>query len=320
MRRLVTSIAGAALLGLVAASTARAVSVQTLSNPVPNGYIKIDGNISDWLAISAFSQDTVGDGSTGPARPLDIDILQGAVAHDANNFYFLYRNAGDNMVDPASNWVLIDLDQNATTGLTSITALGSIGTDYNLGGTAGWNAWNAAGGFAGGAAGRTVATGDSDGSGGADFIEWSISRTAIQPGGGTFNPPTGKFNLVFGAEDTTFDTSPNNGNVDWFTYDATGTYNPGVPGDADGNGIININDYQLIQAHSFTIQPLGTMGEVDHTVFVYFGDFQQWKAHFPGGAAAADAAIAALVPEPASLGMGSFALIALLAVRQRTKR
>jgi hypothetical protein len=317
MKRLVTSIAFASLLGLVAASPVRAVSVETLSNPVPNGYIKIDGDLSDWLAISAFNQDTVGDGSTGPARPLDIDILQGAVAHDANNFYFLYRNAGDNMVDIASNWVFIDLDQNVATG----AALGfpNIGTDYNLGGTTGWNAW-ANGGLAGPAAGRSVAVGDSDNSGGADFLEWSVSRTATQPGGGTFDPPTGSFDLLFIGEDTTFDTSPNNGTVDWFTYDATGTYNPGVAGDADGNGIINMNDYQLIQAHSFTIQPLGTMGDVDDTGFVDFGDFQQWKAHCPGGAAAADAAIAALVPEPASLGMGSLALIALLAARKRAKR
>ena len=215
-----------------------AVSVQTLSNPVPDGYIKIDGNINDWLAISSYAADTVGDGSTGPARPLDIDILQGAVAHDANNFYFLYRNAGDNMVDSASNWIFIDLDQNPATGLSSIGDLSSIGTDYNLGGTTGWNAWNADGSYGGAAAGNTVATGDSDGSGGADFLEWSISRSAIQPGGGTFNPPGTSFNLVFGAEDTTIDTSPNNGNADWFTYDASGTYNPGVPGDADGNDII----------------------------------------------------------------------------------
>lgn len=317
MRRQIASLSVLSFLAAFATvSPASAASVQTLNNPVPNGYIKLDGNISDWLSIARFNQDTVGDGSTGPARPLDIDILQGAVAHDANFFYFLFRSAGDNMIDVASNWVFIDLDQNATTGLTSIGALGSIGTDYNLGGTGGWNEWNAAGGHAGGAAGRSVAIGDSNGSGGADFIEWAISRTAVQPGGGTFNPPTGSFNLVFGAEDTTFDTSPNNGNVDWFTYNASGVYNPGVAGDADGNGVVNINDYTLIQANSFTIVPLGTLGDVDDSGFVDFDDFQQWKTSFPGGVAAAEAAIAAL-PEPTSLGLAMGAVGFFLMKRRR---
>ena len=306
-----------ALMTLAIATQASAASVQKLNNPVPNGFIKLDGNISDWLSIARFNQDAVGDGSTGPARPLDIDILQGAVAHDENFFYFLFRSAGDNMIDNASNWVFIDLDQNAGTGLASITALGSIGTDFNLGGTTGWNEWNAAGGHAGGAAGRSVAAGDSNGSGGVDFIEWSISRTAVQPGGGTFNPPTGSFNLVFGAEDTTFDTSPNNGDVDWFTYNAAGVYNPGAPGDADGNGVVNINDYTLIQANSFTVVPLGSLGDVDDTGFVDFDDFQQWKTSFPGGVAAAEAAIAAL-PEPTSfvLAMGA---VGLLLMKRRNR-
>jgi hypothetical protein len=165
--------------------------------------------------------DTVGDGSTGAARPLDIDVLQGAVAHDANNFYFLYRNAGDNMVDPFSNWVMIDLDQNDTTGLQAAGGINfSVGAEFNLGGTEGWNQWNAAGGFVGGAAGKTVAAGDSNASGGNDFLEWSISRTAAQPGGGTFNPVGSSFNLIFLAEDSTADYSPNNGDLDWFVYNA----------------------------------------------------------------------------------------------------
>lgn len=318
--RFASSTLFAALVALGLAASAQAVSVQTLANPVPNGFVKIDGNISDWLSLASFNQDTVGDGSTGPARPLDIDILQGAVAHDANFIYFLYRNAGDNMVDGASNWVFIDLDQNAATGLTSITALGSVGTDYNLGGLGGWNGWNAAGGHAGVAAGRTVAAGDSNNSGGTDFLEFAVSRSAVQPGGGTFNPPSGSFNLVFGAEDTTFDTSPNNGDVDWFTYNASGVYNPGVPGDANGVGGVTIDDYLLIQANSFTLVPLGQMGDVDDSGFVDFGDFRQWKQNFPGGVAAAEAAIAALVPEPASLSLAGASLLGLIVCGRRRFR
>ncbi|BBO33606.1 PEP-CTERM sorting domain-containing protein [Lacipirellula parvula] len=294
-----------------------AASVQTISNPVPNGFIKLDGNISEWLSISRFNEDTTGDGSTGSFVP--IDIRQGAVAHDDNFFYFLYRNSGDNMVTGASNWIFIDLDQNATTGLTAAGGINfSIGAEFNLGGTGGWNQWNAAGGHAGSAAGKLAVAGDSNASGGADFIEFSVSRTAIQPGGGTFNPPGTSFNVLFVAENTTTpDYSPNNGAVDWFTYNASGVYNPGVAGDADGNGIVNINDYLLIQANSFTIVPLGTQGDVNDSGFVDFDDFQQWKTSFPGGVEAAEAAIAA-VPEPTSLAL-ALGAAGMLSMKRRKR-
>jgi hypothetical protein len=215
--RLLAGCVGLIAVGVVA-NQAQAVSVQTLSNPLPNGAIVIDGNFADWAAVNKYTQDNIGDGSSGGARPLDIDILQGAIAHDANFFYILYRTTGSNMIDPFSNWVFFDLDQNAATGYKATAELSSIGMEFNVGGTEGWNNFNAAGAFLGGGAGKTVAAGDSDGFGGNDFLEWSISRTALQPNGGTFNPVGASFNVVFGAEDTVLDTSPNNGNVDWFTY------------------------------------------------------------------------------------------------------
>lgn len=300
---------------LAVASQAFAASVQTITNPVPNGYMKIDGSLSDWMWLNQFTADSTGDGSTGtfPA----IDILQGAVAHDANNFYFLYRNAGDNMVTNASNWIFIDLDQNKATGLAAAGGINfSVGAEYNLGGLSGWNGWGAAGNHLGGGAGMTLAAGDSNGSGVADFIEWSVSRTAIQPGGGTFNPTGTSFDLIFVAENNaTPDYSPNNGATDWFTYNASGVYNPGVPGDANGDGNIDINDYLLIQANSFTSVKFGTMGDVDDNGFVDFEDFKQWKTSFPGGVAAAEAAIAA-IPEPASVGMATLAMGILFMVRR----
>jgi hypothetical protein len=319
MRRLIRNVVSALAAALVAVPLVHAVSVQTIANPVPNGAIKIDGNISDWLGVTKYTQDAIGDGSSGPARPLDIDILQGAVAHDANFFYFLYRNTADGMVDGASNWIFIDLDRNQATGQNAIPGTTAIGMEFNLGGTGGWNAWSPTGPFAGPAAGRTVAAGDSDNSGGADFLEYAVSRTAAQPNGITFNPIGGSlFDLLFAAEDTILDNHPNNGDQDFFTYDASGIYNPGVPGDANNSGTVTMADYLLIQANSFTAQPFGTNGDVDDSGFVDFADFQQWKTNFPGGVAAAEAALAAL-PEPSSAVLLVAAAMGL-AARQRMKR
>jgi len=292
--------------------------VASRSNGVPNDFIKIDGNLSDWLnpGVTWYPIDDVGDGSTGGARPLDIDILQGAVANDENYIYVLYRNAGDNMVDGASNWVFFDTDKNLATGLAFAAWTGG-GLDFNLGGTGGWNAWSAAGAFVGGGAGKTVAVGDSDGSGGADFLEYRISRTAAQPNGIPFNPANGTdFNLSFIAEDTTMDWSPNN-SADWFNY-VLGSYTPKAPGDANGVGGVDINDYLLIQAHAFEAVPFGALGDVTDDGFVDFTDFREWKENFPGGAAAADAAVEALgVPEPSTFALGGIGLLLLATFHRR---
>lgn len=306
-------------LACAAANTLHAVSVMTLNNPVPNGFMKMDGSLSDWLGVQWYPNDTVGDGSIPGARP-SIDILGGAIAHDDDFIYFLYRNAADGMVDTASNWIFIDLDQNLATGLNSVV-IGNplpIGLEFNLGGTTGWNAWSAAGGFVGAGTGKTVAVGDSDGSGGADFLEFAISRSVVQPNGIAFNPIGGtKFDVMFVAENPTGDYHPNNP-ADWFTYDTAGSYDFGTLGDATGEGEVTIEDYLLIKANIFTSQLLGTNGDVNDDAFVDFADFREWKANYPGGEAAAEAAIAALgVPEPASLVLWGFAAALLLVVARR---
>ena len=300
----------------------RAASVATRSNPMPNGFFQMDGSLSDWENAAWYPDDAVGDGSV-PGGRIPIDILGGAIAHDDNFIYFLYRNAADNMVDGASNWIFIDLDQTQSTGysggVNEIAGL-PIGMEFNLGGTAGWNAWTAGGAFAGGAAGRTVAVGDSDNSGGADFLEYAISRTAVSPNGLTFNPIGGTdFDVMFIAENAIGDYSPNSP-ADWFTYDAAGGYDYGMSGDADDDGDLDINDYLAIRANSFTDQLLGKNGDATDDGFVDFADFREWKASFPGGSGAAEAAIAALgVPEPGSLALCGIAAAILLVAASRKR-
>lgn len=89
------------------------------------------------------------------------------------------------------------------------------------------------------------------------------------------------------------------------------------PGDADGVNGITIADYQIIQANSFTKQPIGLNGDVNYDGIVDFKDFQEWKTLFPGGVAAAEAAIAAL-PEPGSLSLALGGL-AFLGLKRRNR-
>jgi PEP-CTERM motif len=101
------------------------------------------------------------------------------------------------------------------------------------------------------------------------------------------------------------------------------SFSVGAPGDANGDTHIDINDYLLLQAHAFEKVPFETLGDMNFDSFVDFSDFRIWKENFPGGGAAADAAVAALgVPEPTSLvlaGMG-LAGLAVLAQRRRFAR
>jgi hypothetical protein len=60
-------------------------------------------------------------------------------------------------------------------------------------------------------------------------------------------------------------------------------------------------------------------GDVNYNGFVDFADFHEWKTSFPGGIAAAEAALAA-VPEPAAATLAAGMLAALVAFARRRRR
>jgi hypothetical protein len=99
---------------------------------------------------------------------------------------------------------------------------------------------------------------------------------------------------------------------------------PVLAGDADHDGDVDINDYLVIQANSFTADPFGApfLGDVNDDEFVDFDDFHVWKNAFPGGPGAAATAIASLgVPEPTTLALAGLGpLLLLLVSYRRTKR
>jgi hypothetical protein len=60
-------------------------------------------------------------------------------------------------------------------------------------------------------------------------------------------------------------------------------------------------------------------GDVNYDGLVDFKDFHEWKTSFPGGVAAAEAALAA-IPEPAGLTLAAGMLATLVGLVRRGRR
>ena len=90
-----------------------------------------------------------------------------------------------------------------------------------------------------------------------------------------------------------------------------------VAGDANDDGVVNMDDYELIQANIFMADPIGDprLGDVNLDRVVNFDDFRIWKdALNPLGQAQATNA----VPEPNAIGL--FAMAFALCLSQRRRR
>jgi T5SS/PEP-CTERM-associated repeat protein len=86
-------------------------------------------------------------------------------------------------------------------------------------------------------------------------------------------------------------------------------------GDVDGNGTVNIADFNIIRTNFQTSVTSRTLGDLSGDGFVDLEDFRLWKDN----AALATGATAA-VPEPAGLALGLCGMIALGAVRARRRQ
>jgi hypothetical protein len=116
--------------------------------------------------------------------------------------------------------------------------------------------------------------------------------------------------------------SPTNIGGGNFTYTSvisvtTGVTPPLLPGDVDGNNVVNLNDFQIIRMNWLaTSASIGhpivrTDGDLNQNGVVDIQDFREWKGAFGGGAGAIAQALASLpsgtIPEPSSLALASLA-------------
>jgi hypothetical protein len=95
---------------------------------------------------------------------------------------------------------------------------------------------------------------------------------------------------------------------------------PLVSGDTDGNGTVNIADFEPIRANFRKAVTARNQGDLVPNGVVDFADFRQWKAAFTGAGgslAGLDLSLASNVPEPSTLGL---LWLGLCAVAQRFKR
>jgi hypothetical protein len=87
-----------------------------------------------------------------------------------------------------------------------------------------------------------------------------------------------------------------------------------VPGDANNDGLVNMQDFTDISNHLFSAVPSGTLGDANLDGVVNYADFRVWKNNFaPGAGASAPGS----VPEPSTLVMGAIAILLGMIGRRR---
>ncbi len=94
-----------------------------LSNLVDS--LTIDGSLNDWSGVQSYPADP--DDVAGVNNPLD--WIEAWVAHDADNFYFAYRNDGVFSLSWGQG-IFIDTDGNPDTGFRGFSGEFPIGADY----------------------------------------------------------------------------------------------------------------------------------------------------------------------------------------------
>ncbi|MCA9184336.1 MAG: PEP-CTERM sorting domain-containing protein, partial [Planctomycetales bacterium] len=83
-----------------------------------------------------------------------------------------------------------------------------------------------------------------------------------------------------------------------------------VPGDVNGDGVANMDDFPPIRDHFFQSVTGRAEGDLTLDGFVNFADFRQWKDNAVGVGVSS-------VPEPAMGSLLSIGMLALGMVRRR---
>ncbi len=91
---------------------------------------------------------------------------------------------------------------------------------------------------------------------------------------------------------------------------------PLTPGDVDGDGDVDLDDFDIIAGNFYTAATQRSDGDLNADGIVNFADFREWKNNYPD---AATGTLATLVPEPASWVLLCICGTLLLAAVRRKK-
>jgi hypothetical protein len=101
------------------------------------------------------------------------------------------------------------------------------------------------------------------------------------------------------------------------TFIAQLTAPPGGPGDVSNNGVVDVADFNIMNANFEKAVPMFTGGDLDGNSYVDLNDFARWR-----NAAPPSALIAAgfAVPEPSTAALAAAAILGSLAIGRRRRR
>ena len=137
------------------------------------------------------------------------------------------------------------------------------------------------------------------------------SGTSVDPDGTNLSP---NLNAAADLYVGVFAITPLNANPKTIFLDKFSATVAPVPGDANGDGHVDLLDFNLISDNLFKPEPVGTAGDLSFDGVVNYSDFRLWKNNYHPGSGAG---VSSAVPEPSGIVLAIIAVLGATFGRRR---